>query len=233
MIQQNLNRKVALACFAVALGWAFSLRSVTSRFHSDPQFLNVFKSEDKNSDKFNVFFEQVKSDQQIWYYLAYILGFVSSWPFADNVGRKRAIMFSVILRFIVVIGDFIQNFLFDGIFNSFQGKNLVEGLYYGLLENLGLLYVYEISPKLSREAASLSAIPVIGFYMLLKLLIAYLSLNLSLAIISATYWSYYIILMLSMISGLSQLVLLVKFCPESPAFLVVKRGQLVEAKNGK
>ncbi len=111
-------------------------------------------------------------------------------------------------------------------------SKIIDAFYSGLSYFLGLLYVYEISPKLSTKIGSL---PVMAFYLLLKSSFDYFASffvvffdPVKSSVKLTIYLGLYIIF-----TGLMQMAFLTKVCPESPSYLVVQMRNKEKAKKGK
>lgn len=110
-------------------------------------------------------------------------------------------------------------------------SKLVDGFHSGLSTVLGILYVFELAPK-SSKVHSLS---IMAFYMFLKLGAEYIvSLTVPPMLYNPmNYWVWTSSGILSLLAGLGQIALLMKFCSEPPSFLVLQKRNTEKAKKGK
>lgn len=114
----------------------------------------------------------------------------------------------------------------------FMLSKIIDGFYSGLSYFIGILYVYEISAKSSSKIGSLSAL---AFYFLLKSSFDYFASFLIVYYdpVKGSVKSSVTLGLVLILMGLIQIFILIKFCPESPSFLVVQRNKREKAKRGK
>lgn len=108
----------------------------------------------------------------------------------------------------------------------------INGMYSGMSSFLAILYLYEIAPKSTR----IHSVAVLALYFLLTTAIKYaVEMGVSPRVMYASTadlcsWATSGALTLS--AMVLQLILLMKFCPESPSYLVHHRKDTEKAKKG-
>lgn len=151
-----------------------------------------------------------------------MIGAFASGKFADKFGRKKGMIIITILMFLAAIFGGIPKLL-----NSFEViivHRAIVGLHCGLNVSLASLYLAEISPKKIRGA--------IGTCHQLFITIGILWSNImGVSKLAGTYDRWEWVFIFNAFPALICLVFM-PLCPESPRYLLIKRGLEQEAREG-
>lgn len=178
-----------------------------------------------------------------WGMVGRLVGCIAAWPLADRVGRKQALIYSNIFRIIAVCIEFL------GIFISYSEKPcksqncigildyffcamvLSEELHSGLGSVLGILYIYEVSPRPSYKTAVASA-PVLALHFAvgtgLDFVIVWIIPEMTVHPVNYSVWICNGSVSLTV--TILQSWILSKYFPESPGFLAVQQAKVFESK---
>ncbi len=97
---------------------------------------------------------------------------------------------------------------------------------------MGIIYVYEIAPK--KESPKVGSMSVLALYMFLKSAVDYI---VSMPLKMNDLWTDNIsnvsmMGIVSLIAGLCQIFILLKYCTEPPSYLMLKRRNVEKATTG-